>query len=304
MIFNSEESWNTSAYNKSIPRNFEKIDSPEGIALYLDHTYARTKRCNYVYHYTTLSTLVEILRGRRWHLANARNMNDQLEYSYGDPDRWKKIFFSSFMMNAKESIGMWSMYAQPWASGVKIAIPLAEMKKWIKNKPEIFGVKENKENADKRFDEYRTSVKIDGVATVLRLSAVAYSNAKDLESDETEQLTCGEAKNSVIKNAPDIPELTGYVKDKAWDYERELRLKITFSDEFNYDRVALEVPEYIIDAMTITTGPLFEGDLREKLQEEIKQQTKIEHSIFTDRLFIKTICDNCERLKSGITVSA
>ena len=45
-------------------------------------------------------------------------MNDQLEFSNGDKERWKNIFFASFMMDMKESIGMWSMYSQPWESGV------------------------------------------------------------------------------------------------------------------------------------------------------------------------------------------
>ena len=41
-------------------------------------------------------------------------MNDNLEYKNGDPHRLRNLFFSCFMCEDKESIGMWSMYAQPW----------------------------------------------------------------------------------------------------------------------------------------------------------------------------------------------
>ena len=49
-------------------------------------------------------------------------MNDRLEYKTGrslDPTRWNNLFFSSFMCEDKENIGMWSMYSQPLGEGRK-----------------------------------------------------------------------------------------------------------------------------------------------------------------------------------------
>lgn len=297
MYFNSGERWNTGRkYNK--PTVFKEIDTPKNLVRYLEDASARTKDHKNLYHYTTLHNLIKILRGKYWHLANAKDMNDQLEYKHGDKSRWKDIFFSSFMMDSKESIGMWSMYAQPWESGVKISIPTSELKKWIAASPKILGLKKN-QTGD--FEVISDSLKIDGLNAVLALSSVAYSNVDSLETGELEQLTWGQAKNLLIKNAPNIPELTGYIKDKAWDYEKEMRLKITFSSMQNIDRIAVELSDALINSMTITASPLFDGNLQEKIQSEIERQVNTEKSIFTNRLFIRTICSDCEARKHSVS---
>lgn len=297
MYFNSGEKWNIGRkYNK--PTVFKEIDTPKNLVRYLEDASARTKDHKNLYHYTTLHNLIKILRGKYWHLANAKDMNDQLEYKHGDKSRWENIFFSSFMMDSKESIGMWSMYSQPWESGVKIAIPTLELKRWVATSPKILGLK-RKHTDD--FEVVSDNLKIDGINAALTLSSVAYSNVDSLETGDPEQLTWGQAKNFFIKNAPNIPELTGYIKDKAWDYEKEIRLKITFASRQNIDRVAVELSDDLINSMTITASPLFVGNLQEKIQAEIEQQVKTEKSIFTNRLFIRTICSDCKARKHGVS---
>ena len=105
------------------PTNFPDIETVEGLKLYLDDTANRLKNSPYLYHYTTVSNVIKMIRGKTWHLGNAAGMNDNLEYKNGDPLRWNNLFFSCFMCEDKESIGMWSMYAQPWEKGVKVALP-------------------------------------------------------------------------------------------------------------------------------------------------------------------------------------
>ena len=50
-------------------------------------------------------------------------MNDQLEYERGEKMIWEHLAFASFMTECKESIGMWSMYAQEWQDGIMLKIP-------------------------------------------------------------------------------------------------------------------------------------------------------------------------------------
>ena len=102
------------------------------------------------------------------------------------------------------------------------------------------------------------------------------------------------AINTNIKNAVRIPELTGYIKDMAWSYEKEIRIKAEFENVRNIKRVAIPLTDEVIDAMTITASPLFEGDLHAELEREIARQVKTDASIFTHRLNIKTICQGCE----------
>lgn len=43
-----------------------------------------------------------------------------------------------------------------------------------------------------------------------------------------ETLSWSNQKNASIRDAVRIPELTGYIKDVAWSYEKELRIKAEF----------------------------------------------------------------------------
>lgn len=294
MTYNSGDNWNFGKkYNISVPTDFSKIETARELVMYLDDFTARTKKYRYIYHYTTLKNLIKILSGGYWHLANPKEMNDQLEYQHGNSERWEHIFFASFMMDSKESIGMWSMYSQPWETGVKIALPISAVKEWIRKTPDLYPVIKD-ENGNYRI--IKSPISISDNEATLKLSSVAYSNADSLETSKQEKcLSWSTAINTIIKDAYDSPQLTGYIKDKAWDYEKEIRLKAVIPSECNFDRIAIEVPQDLINSMIITTSPLFKGDLQDKIREEIEFQVKAVPSIFSGRLQnIKTICSDCK----------
>ena len=113
---------------ENIPTVFQDIETPEELKRYLDDSMRRLDNTPYLHHYTNVSRVVDMIRSGTWHLGNAEGMNDNLEYKNGDAPRWRNLFFSCFMCEDKESIGMWSMYAQPWEKGVKISIPKVAVK--------------------------------------------------------------------------------------------------------------------------------------------------------------------------------
>lgn len=197
----------------------------------------------------------------------------------------EEYFFASFMTDAKESIGMWGMYAQPWRDGVLISIPKDMALSWIRNIAEIYEIS---------IDNYEPTGRkvIRSNSNRLLLSSVAYTNCDNKEANE--KLTWSTVKNELISDAAHIPQLTGYIKDSAWDYEREIRIKAVLADGHGFRRVAISVSDEILDSMTITAGPLFEGNLKDRLMEEVKRQVKVESSLFRNRLSITNACDNCE----------
>lgn len=277
---------NSKAY---IPTVFQDIETPEELKCYLDDSMRRLDNTPYLHHYTSVSRVVDMIRSGTWHLGNAKGMNDNLEYKNGDATRWRNLFFSCFMCEDKESIGMWSMYAQPWEKGVKISIPKASVKKWLKTITEILEISTNDyQPTGRRFrlKEYDIS---------LRLSSVAYCNSDSLQGKTNEEkIMWSTAKNIHIKNAVRIPELTGYIKDMAWSYEKEIRIKAEFDNVYGVHRIAIPLTEDLINAMTITASPLFEGSLEDVLKKEIASKIKTEQSMFTHRLNIKTICQECK----------
>ena len=264
--------------------DFSKITSVEDLISYLNDSSKRLENRNYFYHYTKLSRVIDIYEGKKWHLGNADCMNDRLEYENGDPGRWKNIFFACFMTDVKESIGMWSMYAQPWEDGVLITIPKKSVQTWIKNIKTIYEIS---------CVDFKPTGRIININDENRvfLSSVAYSNCDSKEN--AERLNWSTAVNTNIQNPTHIPELTGYVKDSAWDYEKEIRIKAVLSEGHNFSRVAIEIPDEVLNSITITSGPLFKGKLVDRLQEEIQNRAALSHSLFTDRLNIVSACSGC-----------
>ena len=282
--------------DKGYETDFSKISSIEDLKSYLNDHSSRLKNRTSFYHYTKLDRVIDIYKSKKWFLGKAENMNDRVEYSNGDPKRWENIFFASFMTDIRESIGMWSMYAQPWEDGVLISIPKKLVLDWIKKAESIYEISGNDH---KTVGEKITLSKGKEGENRLFLSSVAYSNyATHNDTEDTEKLIWSNKSNTNIKGAPHIPELTGYIKDSAWDYEREIRIKAVLKDGFKYSCVALPIPEDVLDSITITSGPMFEGDLKERLREKIETKIKVSKSLFSKKLIISNTCSNCEYKKA------
>lgn len=262
---------------------FKEIYKVNDLIKYLD-SYSRLNNGRNVYHYTTISSAVSIIDSMCWHLGAPDGMNDKLEYERGDKTRWNNIFFSSFMCEEKESIGMWSMYSQPWKDGVKISIPIKSLKKWIKEVKEITIIKSD----DKKQEG--SVIKIDKRKPKLWLSAVAYHSAL-MKKDSLKWST---TRNDKFSNILQYSELTGYIKDEAWSYEKEMRIKCEIGNvDGDIKKISIPIPEYILNDMVVTAGPLFKGDLQEKLKEEISRTIDCKTSKFYEKLNIDSRCSRC-----------
>lgn len=262
---------------------FSEIRTPNELIQYLNDDYQRLKNSPFLYQYTTLSNAIKTINGQKWHLGNAKDMNDVLEYQNGDKSRWTDLFFTCFMTEDKENIGMWSMYSQPWEQGVKITLPRQVVKDWIKNVSTVYEI------SSKTF--LPTGRKLD---TRLFLSAVAYTNIDSAQTkNESPIVSWSTAKNDLLMNYVRDSKLTGYIKDSAWSYEKEIRIKADFNNIVGFERVAIDVPNFVIDSMTITAGPKFKGNLIDEIQKEIQRTIHLDNSIFYRKLNIKSPCDNC-----------
>lgn len=266
--------------------SFDTIANSTDLIKYLDESY-RLKNSTYLYQYTSISALVNMLRSQTMHLANAKYMNDQLEYQNGDPEIWKNLFFSCFMMEEDESIGMWSMYAQPWRDGVKISIHKDILRRWVKETKELIEISQITKQPTGRVISDTDAFKI-------WLSAVAYSNYDGLSlKEDAEILRCGTQENKILRNVPHQPELTGYIKDMAWAYEKEVRVKTQFDNSVGFERVAIKMPDYVIDSLVITPSPLFEGDIEKRIESEVSRIIATDNSKFVGKLQIRSACDSC-----------
>lgn len=290
--------WGLSNYSYDLDNqvyigDFSKIRTSRQLIEYLSNSTDRVDNKSHVMHYTCLEAVIAIISSRYWYIGNPHNMNDGLEYSHGSPDLWNKIFFSSFMAEEKESIAMWSMYAQPWAKGVKISIPAIVFKKWVREIKTVYRANPDTKQAIPEIElgTDKASVKI---------VKVAYCNSDSKIKSEQEKMSCGEAHNEIMTDLLKNRELVGYLKNEAWHYEKEIRLRIDLKDDIKFNAVAIKVPDYVIDSMVITAGPLFEGNLKEKIEEIIhKYKISTEESIFTGKFNVSSPCIKCEYRKNN-----
>ena len=265
---------------------FAELANPEAIIEYLQ-SGDRRDNIGFLHHYTSVGVAMKIIRHRLWHLGKAQYMNDELEYDTGDASLWERLFFASFMGEDKESIAMWSMYGQPWEKGVKLSIPKKSLQKWMKDTQTVHEISLNDYLPTGRAETVEKSA--------LRVSAVAYSNCQDLGDENEEILRWSTAVNKKMRiNPANIGGLTGYVKNKAWAYEKEFRIMLAQDSCHGYQRAAIEVPDYVMDSMGITPGPLFEGDCRQILAEALPTGLQITDSLFKNKLNIRSICSKCE----------
>ncbi len=276
---------------KTSTTNFSEINTPQDLITYLSDSANRldnikNKSIQYVYHYTKLSNVVSIINSKYWWLNSPQGMNDGLEFQHiSESQQNKAVFFASFVYNSSESIAMWSMYAQPWEDGVFIRIPVAVFKKWIRNITTIYTVL-NPKSAFPIIEKSLIPIKD------LSIVRVAYTNSDSVQNKSDEIIKCGKAENYLIKRAPYLPNLVGYIKDMAWEYEHEVRVLVATDKSIKCDNLAIELPDDLIDSMEIVAGPRFSGNLSKRIRQEVHRQLTTSQSLFLDKL--KWIpCDGC-----------
>lgn len=259
---------------------FDEIDKPIEMVRYL----TSKKKINnlseeYVSHYTNYEVAKKIINGKMFHLGNPSNMNDGLEFS-SPKMNCSKLYFASFSIEDSENIGMWSMYGQPWEDGIKISIPKKIFVSWAEKIQKVFNVDSDTRNVITTSflskDTFKASI-----------SRVAYVEWDD--KGNVVQIRCGDnACNNRIKSV-DSPMFTGLIKDIAWSYEKEIRLRVDLSSAIPGKKVAVNIPDEVMKSIVITTGPRFNKPIKKS---DFKNVSNVKSSIFAGKLKY-VYCDTC-----------
>ncbi len=266
---------------------FKELLTPIELVEYLSAS-KRFENTSQVFHYTSLSSILNIIKSGYWIVKSPEKMNDKFEYQNWEQKCWHNIFFISFMMEQKENIGMWSLYAQPWESGVKVAIDKIAFNKWIRKTKEVYDA-----NPD-TYEVYDKTVFCVGKDVTIKSHTIAYSDFEAYTKSHNETLHFGKTSNNIIKNATGVPLLAGYIKNDAWDYEKEIRLRFVVNKNINCKAVAIKITDELLDSIEIVKGPRFQGNIEEVIKAELKKEIPSDKSLFFDR--IKSIpCDFCKR---------
>lgn len=272
-------------YKKAPITDFKYINNEDDLRAYLTSS-KRINNENSVCQYTNVSAACKIITSGYWYLGNPRNMNDAVEYHQFNESFWNSVFFSSFMIEKAESIGMWSMYAQPWEDGVMISIPGNCFKQWARDLKDVYYANPMTKEPDlsrslerERFNAYT--------------GRVAYID----DSKESYQISCGTSVNGVLKDVYRTGSLIGLVKDSAWSYEQEVRLRVDLDPSIiDCQAISIKIPEYVLESLTITIGPRCSNVSRLSIEELNLKKGCIRESKFYEKLNWVP-CDSCKKNK-------
>ena len=229
------------------PNSFSEIKSASALIEYLS-SKERFDDFKYVYHYTTIDKLNSIINSGYWYLGNPKNMNDQLEYSYFNSFYWDKLYFISLMVEQEESIGMWNTYGRDKRNAIIMKIPLKAIKKWL---GEVTTIRE----AKIKKGTIELGKEIDGSLFQKFLHRVSYYDARS----DKKVLRVGNNKNLVFEDLY-CDECIGYVKNIAWMYENEIRLRIETHERVKTSGIAINISDDLFEDLEIILGPSFSSD--------------------------------------------
>lgn len=239
----------------------------------------------FYYHYTTWDSVTKIFENNTFLLtrSNSLNINDQHEaLMKGSWEEWSKIYIGSFAFGSSEIMAMWGLYGLPWQDAVRLAIPKEKMNQWVNSIKEI-----------KLFENGNTVDFQDGFD--VGLNDIVYVSGK--RGADTLQLTHYGRSITTSDTYPlygiDTNEkMTGYIKNYAWQYENEVRLRIRLAHPTGYEKICVEIPRDVINSITITTGPYFKRK-DEELFLQLMDENRIVESGFKDLVKYKELCDMC-----------
>ncbi len=250
--------------------------------------YLEQKGCNHknYYHYTNWESFEKIMEYRTFLLTrgNARSINDQHEAKMkGNYDVWNRTYIASFSYGSSENIAMWGLYGLPRKDAIRICIPKSEMLKWYNSIEEFFVWDENQ--VTDTVNEFNKS-----------LTDIVYIQGRKNDSSFTLTHSFDNAtkqNRDQFYKLDEMPEMTGYIKNYAWRYENEVRLKIKSDVYLGSEKICLQLPQSLIDSISITTGP---GFVRKNspLLRRLEKKQRVFTSGFSQLVNLRDICNYCE----------
>ena len=250
--------------------------------------YLEKKCCNhkFYYHYTNWENFEKIMEYGTFLLTrgNARSINDQHEAKMkGNYNVWDRTYIASFSFGSSENIAMWGLYGLPRKDAIRICIPKAEMIEWLNSIEEI-SVWDESQEVDFVNDFEKTLTDI--IYIYGKKNSPGFTLTHSFEN-------ATKNNSGEFLNFDELPEMTGYIKNYAWRYENEVRLKIKSNLYLGCEKICLHLPQSLIDSITITTGP---GFVRKNsiLLRNMENEGRVFQSGFSQLVNLRDSCTYCD----------
>lgn len=259
------------------------------IAELIEYLEKKGKNHEVYYHYTTWDSFKKIYEGSSFLLTrgNSLNINDQHEaIMKGSFHEWNKTYIASFSFGSAENMAMWGLYGLPWEDAIRIAIPKTAMLDWIDS------IKDAEVWTPQR--DLSENWLVDNIRVCL--NDIVYVEG---QKDDTYFKLTRASDHLTVKNENEFlrfdesPLMTGYIKNFAWHYENEVRLKINTSRNVYSEKIKVGIPHEVLKTFKITTGPCFEYK-SDMLFQRLLNENRIEASGFDHLVKYRPLCALCK----------
>ncbi|QVK18342.1 DUF2971 domain-containing protein [Mycoplasmatota bacterium] len=214
-------------------------------------------------------------------------MNDKEEITKILPksEVWKNVFSLCMSCSDGENMALWGLYSIPYEKGVRISFSknvMNKILKWNRKFVEICGA-----NNKKIFPQE------------INLLDVLYvsKNKADLEYPYIYRRRNDNFisyDNFKSNSEIELSQLIGCIKNDAWRYENEVRLRVNFINKINCDKIKISLPEIDYSEINIMFSPFVSNEDRLKyiniinsINDEYKKIV-YEESIFSGLVNLKT----------------
>lgn len=238
------------------------------------------------YHYTSWDSLTKIFQNKTFLLTrgNSLKINDQHEARMkGAFAEWNKIYIGSFAFGSSENIAMWGLYGLPWKDAVRICIPKDKMLRWLNsiNQIKLFNDGESIEYQGGFDADLNDIVYVSGNRGTNNLILTHYGRSITV------------SQRYPLYGIDTADEMTGYIKNYAWQYENEVRLRIRLAHDTRSEKISVDIPDDVIDSITVTKGPNFVWK-NDEIHQRLIAENRITDSSFENLINLKDICDMCQ----------
>lgn len=238
------------------------VRESEGLQVYLQEQAEKSTR---LYHYTTLESLLCIIKNQTFRLTRMDLMNDKAEKTLGVRKDGTASYVMSFTRD-KEYVSMWAIYGKP--SGIKIRLDFDRLK--------FQSIINN--------NFYSDSEKLNKLLLVSSLYKSVFSKHDWLISDivyidkDKKQFRHNEDSfPNIIAEQPAIEDLAGFVKYDAWEFERETRLRVRVGS--GYENTAIDqylthiyagLDNELIKTFHVTFNPWLTDEMKKVVRESLR----------------------------------
>ena len=235
------------------------VSNANELVAYIEKSRASTAR---IYHYTTFESLLTIIKNKSLRLTRLDFLNDKAEKNLICGFETDQNYIMSFCNNEKEYVSMWAMYGKLSGIKVRMDFPLKNMKSvsmdnYFFDSDLNYNIPINNSKDTAFIDR---SIQVSDVFYLEKNSNLIKHNTNPFPN--------------LVYNEQLKKQLSGFLKYDAWEFEKELRLKVTLNDNYQKNSpqyIYLMLPDDFFNDLAVTYNPWISNLLYLELKETLNR---------------------------------